>query len=252
MKRNYALTVFFSLILLSLTFFGCLNYEQSVKLNADGSGTIKIHYWTKESNVMSISKFSFEENEIKTDQYKPEVVKSVKIESDLKDSTKHVYVEFDFKNINKLDSLKGFKDNSIKFAENGDYMTLTHTLKKDSSAKNFGMDEYTLKYTYEFPSKPELVDAAGKIEGNVVKWEYKYSELGNRDIVMTASIKKPSGNSAVIYVVIILIVVGIVVFFAMKSGKKPGKPEEKQKSPDETKPDEEVKPVVDNQENPAP
>ena len=238
MKRNYALTIFFSLILLSVTFFGCLNYEQTVKLNADGSGTIKIHYWTKESNVMSISKFSFEENELKTDQYKPEVMKSVKVESDQKDSTKHVYVEFDFKDINKLDSLKGFKDNSIKFVQNGDFVTLTHTLKKDSSAKNFGMDEYTLKYTYEFPSKPENVDAAGKVEGNIVKWEYKYSELGNRDIVMTASIKKPSGNSTVIYIVIILIVVGVVVFFAMKSGKKP---EAKKEEPPEEK-----------NENPAP
>ena len=102
MKRNYVLTVLFSLVLLSITLFGCLNYEQSVKLNADGSGSIKIHYWTKESNVMSISKFSFTENEIKTEQYKPETVKSVKIESDQKDSTKHVHVEFDFKELEEV------------------------------------------------------------------------------------------------------------------------------------------------------
>lgn len=226
MKRNYSLPVVLSLILLPLFIFGCLNYEQTAKLNADGSGSVKVHYWTKESNVMSISKFSFDENVIKTEQYAPEVVKSVKVESDTKDSTKHVTVEIEFKDINKLDQVKGYQGNKIKFVENGDFMTLTHTLLKDSTAKNFGMDEYVLKYSYEMPGKPENVDARGRVDGNVVKWEYKFSELGNADIVMTASIKKAGGNSMVLYIVIIVVVIGVVVFFAMKSGKKPeNKPE---------------------------
>ncbi len=243
MKRNYSLTAFLSLVLFCLTLFGCLNYEQSVKLNADGSGSVKIHYWTKESNVMSISKFSFDENEIKSEQYKPEIVKNVKIESNTADSTKHVHVEVDFKDINKLDQVKGFQGNTIKFVENGGLITLTHTLKKDSAAKNFGMDEYVLKYTYEFPSKPENVDPNGKVEGNTVKWEYKYSELGNRDIVMSASIKK-GGNSLVLYIVIILIAIGVVVFFMMKSGKKSG---QKPETVPEEKPETEEK-----KEEPAP
>jgi hypothetical protein len=57
-----------------------------------------------------------------------------------------------------------------------------------------GMDAYILKYEYEFPGKPENVDKDGKIDSNKVKWEFKYSELGTKDYVMTASFKKQGGG----------------------------------------------------------
>jgi hypothetical protein len=222
MKRSLLQTIMFTLIVLVVIgLFGCLNYEQKVKLNADGSGSITIHYWTKESNVSSISKVSFDENEIKTNQYAPEVVKSVKVESNQVDSTKHATIEFDFKDINSLDKTKGFKDNVIKLEPKGDLMVLTHTVKKDSNANNMGMDQYVLKYEYEFPVKPENVDKDGKIEGNKVKWEFKYSDLGSKDYVMTASFKKPGGLSGGLIVAIIIVVVIVIVIVVVMSKKKP-------------------------------
>jgi len=221
MKLLNSLSKITLIVVFALAFYGCLNYEQTVKLNSDGSGNVKIHYWTKQSNVMSITKFSFDINEIKNEQYKPEVVKSVQVDTNWADSTVHVKVEFDFKDINQLNQLKGFKGNDIKFVVNGDLKTLTHKVKQDSSAKNFGMDAYTLKYIYEFPSEPLNVDPNGKVEGKTVKWEYKYSELGNRDIIMTASFKGGAGNSIIIIIVIIVVVIGVIVFFVMKSRKKP-------------------------------
>lgn len=220
MKLLNSLSKITLIVVFALAFYGCLNYEQTVKLNSDGSGNVKIHYWTKQSNVMSITKFSFDANEIKNEQYKPEVVKSVQIDTNWADSTVHVKVEFDFKDINQLNKLKGFQGNEITFVENGELKTLTHKLKQDSTAKNFGMDAYVLRYTYEFPSDPINVDPNGKVEGKTVKWEYKYSELGNRDIIMTASIKSSAGNSIIIIIVIIVVVIGVIVFFVMKSRKK--------------------------------
>lgn len=221
MKLVNVLMKFMAIIVLAIALFGCLNYEQTVKLNYDGSGSLKIHYWTKLTNVMSITKFSFDANEIKNEQYKPEVVKSVKIDTVLQDSTIHVNIELDFADINKLDKVKGFNGNLITFVESGGLKTLTHTLKQDSAARNFGMDEYILRYTYEFQSEPTNVDPNGKVDGKTVKWEYKYSELGNRDIVMTASVKKPSGNYLFIIVVIIVVIV-IIIFFVLKSRKPKG------------------------------
>jgi hypothetical protein len=226
MKKVLSQTLLFSIILfLTIGLFGCLNYEQKVKLNADGSGSIKIHYWTKESNVASISKLSFSENEINTSQYAPEVMKSVKVESNQVDSTKHAHIEFDFKDVNKLDKTKGFKDNEIKFAPSGGMMVYTHIIKKDSNANNMGMDAYILKYEVEFSDKPENVDALGKVNGNIVTWEYKYSELGKADIKMTASIKKVGGGmSTGLIVGIVVVVVIIIVIVVMMSKKKPAAP----------------------------
>jgi hypothetical protein len=225
MKKNLLQTIVFSLILLvTIGLFGCLNYEQKVKLNSDGSGSIKIHYWTKESNVSSISKVSFDENVIKTEQYTPEVVKSVKVETNQVDSTKHAHVEFDFKDINTLDKTKGFKDNILKLETKGDLMVFTHTVKKDSNANNMGMDAYVLKYEYEFPSKPSNIDKDGKVEGNVVKWEFKYSELGSKDFVMTASFAKASAGSPMLIIIIVIVVIVIIVVVVVISKKKPAAP----------------------------
>jgi uncharacterized lipoprotein YehR (DUF1307 family) len=231
MKKSLFQTLLGSIILIVVIgLFGCLNYEQTVKLNADGSGSIKIHYWTKESNVSSISKVSFEENEIKTNQYAPEVVKSAKVETHQPTQTdtnvtKHAYIEFEFKDINKLDKTKGFKDNTIKLEAKGDMMVLTHTIAKDSNANNMGMDAYLLKYEYEFPGKPENVDSKGKVDGTKITWELKYSELGSRDFVMTAAFKKGAGGmSTGVIIAIVVVVVIIIVVVVMMSKKKPAAP----------------------------
>ena len=208
-KSNVLLCLIVS-IFSSIVLLGCLNYEQTVKLNKNGSGSMKIHYWAAESNVMNITKLSFDENEIKNEQYKPLTVKNVTISNEETDSTKHVYVELNFKDINQLDTVKGFVGNSIKFFQEGDYLKLVHIVKQDSIADSFGMDEYVLKYTYEFPSSPMEVDSFGVVQGNVVTWDYKYSDLGKADIIMTASIKNTPSHIG--FIVLAIVVLGIISY----------------------------------------
>ena len=219
MKKSNVLFCLTVLIFFSVVLLGCLNYEQTVKLNKKGSGSMKIHYWTAESNVMNITKLSFDENEIKNEQYKPLDVKNVTI-SDETDSTKHVYIELSFKDINQLDTIKGFAGNSIKFFQEDDYLKLVHIVKQDSVANSFGMDEYVLKYTYEFPSSPMEVDSFGVIQGNVVTWDYKYSDLGKTDIIMTASIKNTPSHIG--FIVVAIVVLGIIsyIFYLREIAKQ--------------------------------
>jgi hypothetical protein len=189
MQKSNVLFCLIILVFSSIVLLGCLNYEQIVKLNKNGSGSMKIHYWTQESNVMTINRLSFDENEIRNEQYKPLTVTNVIINNDEIDSTTHVYVDLDFKDINQLDSIQGFAGNSIKFFQEGDYLKLVHIVKQDSAATAYGMDEYVLNYTYEFPSSSIEVDSLGVVKGNIVTWNYKYSDLAKNDIIMTASIK---------------------------------------------------------------
>ena len=196
----------------ALLFIGCINYEQETHLNTDGSGSVTVHYWAKENNVMWLSsnKLGFDESKIREQYKSPNItVKDVKVELDTKDSTKHVRVNLDFKDINKLSEVSGFKDNTIKWEDKGEAYVLTHTIKADTSAGGFGMNEYTLTYTYHMPADV-ISSSATKTDGKTLVWKHNLSQLAN-DIIMTATVKKSSGVGGNTTTIIIIAVLAIVV-----------------------------------------
>jgi uncharacterized lipoprotein YehR (DUF1307 family) len=214
MQKNNVLFCLIVLLFSSIALLGCLNYEQIVKINKDGSGSIKIHYWAQGSDVMAINdrlSLSFDENEIRNEQYEPLTVTNVITYKDKKDSALHVYVELDFEDIDQLTSIQGFAGNSIKFFQENDNIKLVHDLKffhiikQDSGAYAFGMDEYALKYSYEFNSYPIGVDSLGIVKDEVITLEYKYSGIGQSDkddIIMTALIKNDYFKIILIYSIV--------------------------------------------------
>ena len=176
MKKNVKLFAFFgSLVVLFAVFIsGCVNYDQQTTLKADGSGSMKIHYWTKMSNFSmgtTIGKFDFEEQKAK-DNYTSSntTVKSVKVEDrPNEDSTKHVLVDLDFKDINKISDAKGFEGVKTSWKESTDGMELKYTLLMDTSAANtMGASDYKVTYSFDMPS--EIVSTNGKKEGQKVSW----------------------------------------------------------------------------------
>ena len=101
------------LVMFAFVLAGCVNVEQKTTLKQDGSGTMKVHYWTKMTNVKSSSDlggFSFEEAKAKQNYSSSNTdVTGVKVEEKLDDSTKHVNVELKNKNINDITSAKRFE-----------------------------------------------------------------------------------------------------------------------------------------------
>jgi len=204
MKKNYKLVVslFSFLVIAAFLISGCVNYEQDTTLNMDGSGSMKIHYWSKMSNFSmgtSLGKFDFDETKAKNNYSSSNTdVKSVKMEDKLDDSTKHVYVELTFKDINKLSDAKGFKSVNPSWKESDDGMELKYVLLKDTSAaKNMGASDYTVTYTFEMPSEIVSTNATKK-DGKTLTWDYKVSDLG-KDIEMTAVVKKEGGKTCGIF-----------------------------------------------------
>jgi hypothetical protein len=213
MKKNYKLfSLLFSIIIFSAVFIsGCVNYEQDTKLNADGSGSMKIHYWTKMSNFTmgsTLGKFDFDEAKAKQNFTSANSeVKSVKMEDKLDDSTKHVYVDLTFKDINKLPEAKGFAEVRPSWKESKDGMELKYMLLKDTSAaSNMGAGDYKVTYIFEMPDEIISTNAAKK-DGKTLTWEYKVSDLG-KDIEMTAVVKKAKGKICGLFG--IFLTVGIV------------------------------------------
>ena len=222
MNRKYKLlSVLGTLVLFSAIYLsGCVNYDQKTTLKADGSGTMKIHYWTKMSNFSmgtTLGKFEFEEAKAK-DNYTSSntTVKSVKVEDKpTEDSTKHVMVELDFKDINKLPDAKGFSGVKPSWKEVTDGMELKYTLLMDTSAaKNMGASDYKVTYEFEMPS--EIVSTNGKKDGQKVSWDYKVSDLG-KDIELTCVVKKPKGKTCGIFGIMLGSVIIGLTFFRQRS-----------------------------------
>lgn len=205
MKINFKLFSILAsfLILTALYISGCVNYEQSTKLNADGSGTMTVHYWTKMSNFSmgtTIGKFDFEESKAKSNYTSGNTeVKSIKVEDrPNEDSTKHVTMEISFKDINKLSDATGFQGTKISWKESTDGMELKYTLLEDTSAsKTMGASDYKVTYTFDMPSEIVSTNATKK-EGQKLTWNYTVADLG-KDIEMTANVKKAKGKTCGIF-----------------------------------------------------
>lgn len=170
---------------------GCVNVEQKTTLKQDGSGSMKVHYWTKMSNVESNSDlggFSFEEAKAKQNYSSSNTnVTGVKVEKKLDDSTKHVTVELTFKNINDISSAKAFEKVKASWKEGKDGMDFSYTIAKDTAnAKNVGSSDTKLNYEFEFPA--EVLKTNGRKDGQKVIYEKTLADLKD-DIEMTATVK---------------------------------------------------------------
>ncbi|MCC6866866.1 MAG: hypothetical protein IT280_11995 [Ignavibacteria bacterium] len=183
----------FSSILIAMALYlsGCVNFEQKTVLKQDGSGSMTVHYWTKMSNLKSSTElggFSFDEAKAKSNYSSSNTdVKSVKLEDKLDDSTRHATVELTFKNINDINSAKGFEKIKASWKEGKDGMDFSYTVPKDTSnAKNMGSDDIVLNYEFDFPA--EVLKTNGRKDGQKVVYEKKLSDLKN-DLEMTATVK---------------------------------------------------------------
>ena len=192
MNKSFKLISILSafLFIAMLYLAGCVNYDQKTTLNADGSGTMKIHYWTSMKNFTmgtKLGNFDFDEKEaMKNYKGAGTADVKVKIEEKLDDSTKHAYVELSFKDINKIGDAPAFADVRPSWKEGKDVMELKYLLLKDTSAKDQSSD-YTVTYTFTMPDEIISTNATKK-DGKTLTWEYKLPDMA-KDVEMTANVK---------------------------------------------------------------
>lgn len=194
MKRNHTVLRFFIpsfVLIFALYLSGCVNVDQKTKINQDGSGSINLEYWTKISNLSTSTElggFHFEEGKAKENYTSTNSeVSSVSLEENLDDSTSHVKLEIDFKDLNQLSSAKGFEKVTTEWAEGDDGMTFKYVVAADTSnAKNMGASDTKLTYTFEFPD--EVISTNGRKDGNKVVFEKTLADL-SEDLEMTATVK---------------------------------------------------------------
>ncbi|HMT11172.1 MAG TPA: hypothetical protein PKA39_06065 [Ignavibacteria bacterium] len=195
--RNISRHLFKSLFVFTLAFglafyfTACVNVNQKTTLNSDGSGTIKLEYWAKMNNLKSttdLGSFSFKEDKAKQNYTSSNSeVTNIKIEDKLDDSTKHVYMDIKFKDLNNLTSAKGFEKTKASWKEGKEGKDFMFTLLQDTSnSKTMGSSDYKLTYTFEFPG--EVLKTNGRKDGKSVIWEKTLADL-KTDVEMTATVK---------------------------------------------------------------
>lgn len=181
-----------SIIFLVAVFLsGCVNLEQKTKLNADGSGTMNVKYWTKSSNVSGdeLSGFGFTDAKVKSNYTSSNTEPSeIKIEKNAsEDSLAVVTLTVKFKDLNKLSDASAFKKIKASWTDGKEGKEFKYILLQDTaSAKNMGMEEYKLNYEFEFPG--EVLSTNGVKDGQKVKWEKTVADL-KTDVEMTATVK---------------------------------------------------------------
>jgi phosphatidylinositol mannoside-binding LppM-like protein len=224
MKTNFKVFTFFGALLLALTLYlsGCVNYDQKTTLNADGSGSMKVHYWSSMKNFSmgtTLGKFDFDEAKAKANYTSSNTeVKSCKMDDNLTDSTKHVNLDLTFKDINKISDAQGFNGVKVSWKEDGDNMKLVYTLLEDTSAaKQMGASDYKVTYEFEMPS--EIVSTNGTKDAQKVKWNYTLADLG-KDNDMTVVVKKGGKKLCGILTIFPAIFIIGLAYYTQRNRKK--------------------------------
>lgn len=224
---------------------GCINYDQELTLNKDGSGTVKVHYnhagmsmpgktaetASTEMNLGGAPKLPFTDADIKKGyEGAPVTIRDIKVEEVEKVPNATYFV--DFKKIVDLNG-KGI------FQVEGDKIRQTFTLDKGAKGMDFKQvvnikmdvqDPSSLssyKFTYVLKCPGEVIETNGTKEGNTVKWEYTLDKLVNNETAMTATYKTGGGFPAISWiwillcVIVIVIVVILIIVLAKKKKKAP-------------------------------
>ena len=110
------------LLLLILTFNGCLNYYQEVKLYPDGSGTMHVDYWMIVGNNFGEDVAEdlgiFNPDSIRSQfQSRYTTIENVEVFTDTTDSTTHAIIDFSFSHIDSLNNTKVFSETKFAFKE---------------------------------------------------------------------------------------------------------------------------------------
>ncbi len=219
---NKMLLALFTVLTLGFYLSGCVNLDQKTVLKDDGSGTMKVKYWTKSSNVTSdeLAGFGFTEAKAKANysSSNTEVSDIVVKKNATTDSTTEVSLNVKFKDFNKLSDAKAFSKIKASYVKGKDGMDFKYVLLEDTAnSKQMGMNEYKLTYEFDFPG--EVINTNGKKDGKVVKWENTVADLKD-DIEYTATIK--SGGKCGLFglELPIIILFGISVLYTAKRRKK--------------------------------
>jgi hypothetical protein len=226
---------------------GCINYDQTMTLDADGSGTIKVHYTSDDpTGAQGTPVLSFTEDEITAEYADSNVTVSdiaVVVPAEGEEGSHEATYVLAFDNVTDLNGVGVFAVGNemtqvFALADAGDTavftQTCTLTMDVDDPSQ---LSDYKFTYSLTCPGAVIDTDADGTIgaDGNTVTWEYPLPDLINNTVEMNVTYEKPAGGTGaggflaggilmilviVVCVIIIIVIIIIIIVLLRKKGKK--------------------------------
>jgi hypothetical protein len=222
-------------ILISVVFLtGCVDYEETITLNADGSGTITVHFsYSEDLVVEKLGEeeffFSLDKEEIES-ELGAQNVRVDKIDKYMEEELHHSIVTLSFVDINLIPDKWAFEDRGFGFRDEGGTLLFysllargkdqavvvedddgaTHPEKELTGfAGEMLFSDYTFKTTVTLPGKVIEASEGGVIENNTVSWVYPLNSMINNDVdvEVSARVEKPTSHSVWKWAVIGLAVI---------------------------------------------
>lgn len=171
LKKSKLVLLFTVFYLIIPIIAGAVNFNQTITLKEDGSGSINIFYLEKESTIKTknflIGNLPFTKEKI--NEYfgsnKIKVFES-KISASAKDNTMtEVYVSLTFSNINDLNSLKGLANNQFSFSVSDSGNVFKSSITPEFNTVNSINQIYCV-----LNSKADIISSNGQIKDKSVSW----------------------------------------------------------------------------------
>jgi hypothetical protein len=211
-----------ALLFISVLMTGCLNYTQVTTIKTDGSGKMFIHYWMK---------WTSQRDSIIVEQlglFNPDSVRKVftsgfnKLTSvvtyrNYSDSTIHAQVEFEFTNLDSLNSTPVFRDSKLSIKEIDDNTKVfSQFIKPVATGFGFESGNFSLTFIYYLPGEI-LNHNATEITRNKLTWKYTLDEIGTgKYITATYRPFKLKETPPWIYYAALFVLLTVIVFLFTK------------------------------------
>jgi len=224
---------------------GCINYDQDLTLNPDGSGSVMIRYDSaaqkpggeKADMAADVPMLAFTEEAI-TAEYEGAGVTVRDVAIGILEGSEETPEATYYLDFGDVTDLNGYG----VFAIEGDKLKQTFSLEADGGNMVFKelvqfkmevedpsqLSSYEFNYTLNCPG--EIVETNGTVAGNTITWKHTLDKLINNDIEMTATYKggEAAGGSKIaviigiiLCVVILIVVIIVIIVLLTKKKKKP-------------------------------
>ncbi|MCK6615104.1 MAG: hypothetical protein HRU80_06345 [Ignavibacteriales bacterium] len=172
-----------AIFLLILGLQGCLNYEQDISLNPDGSGTMILTYWMKVSDpqntVLLDQTGLFNVDTIRNQFSTPfTVVNDISVVTDTVDSVSRATVQLEFTHIDSLNQTEAFRGSNFSLKDGAaGQKVFSQFISPIVTGFGFTGDDYTVTYKYNFPGEIIQHNATSREEKYLI-WNYTMAEIG--------------------------------------------------------------------------
>ena len=218
--KKFAVTLMLASFALLLS--GCINYDETITLNPDGSGKMIVHYSISEETVTQMedaeTPLDFDKSEIEK-EFVDRKAKLEDVKTYSEDNLRHIVMTVSFKDMSEVAEMLETRAATLTPGADGSQLfeiAYPGTGEATDASATEMLKDYTWKTTVNTPGKVVEASEGGVISGGSVTWDMPIADAVQKTGKMTAKFVPGSAvNFMYIYIgagVVVLIIVLMLAF----------------------------------------